>query len=1391
MDITTSPTGDFVTNSLSDEALDTPGTCKREVGSSNYSMGTRIKKRLKLAEDELSRQVNDTTKSKGNQRISTRRDEIVFNRGKRRREKHTYPLLPLRRSKREKRLTYANFTPREMNRTILNPHSINIIDSSEEEMEPYEKLLSPMGKKMRKFERKVSAHHYLTRSSHQLNVSTVWKHEDNDDKTEHREEKEDEDEEVEEQEEEEEQEEDEEDEEEGEDDEEDEEVEDEETGYYNLRKRRPVLYQYQPVIQVVDNKPRQTKSERRQKSYSLGPSAYQSRKNRHAERQAHQYSSTSESEDSDEAKFQRRKARSMKRARNECLPMNFTPEDLTKGTIRDRVRVGASLADVSPMTIDRSINFNSIGGLKHHLRALKEMIVFPLLYPEVFDKFQIAPPRGVLFHGAPGCGKTLVARALANECAKDGRNVAFFMRKGADCLSKWVGESERQLRLLFDQAYQMRPSIIFFDEIDGLAPVRSTRQDQIHSSIVSTLLALMDGLDSRGEIVIIGATNRIDAIDPALRRPGRFDREFIFPLPSRQDRYSILQIHTKSWDPPLQDGFLQELSELTVGYCGADLKALCTEAALHSLRRRYPQIYNTSDKLIIDVSKINISSIDFHLALKVIVPTAQRSNASVSQALSDTIFPLLGTQFEAILKQLVFLFPSSWKSVQRAFDNLKRRFEAEKKKRDMIGKMCMEIRRSNSYKENGSGMSHDLTHSKSLSTDFQRPVRPYSTKRSHSDSSVNLFPLSSNQFNDVYFDLQDEINISESVKVNKEHDTETSLVDSDHVTSSGFLSLLSHPHILPPVHRPRLLLTGKPGMGQSDHLSLAILNACEELPVKLLDINTMFASVTQSPEETCIQVFREARRVVPCIVYIPRITACWNVMSDTFKATFTSVINTLPHDLSMLILATSECLPADLPQSLQQIFPVTADGCYLTTPPSLDDRRCFFYDVIMSKPLCNPPSKPLPLTETEHEPLPVAPAPPPRELSQVESDRVTKQREAVLRELRVFLRDATNKLLAERKFKEFTKPVNSEEVPDYYEIIVNPMDLSTVMKKIDEHSYTTPKQWIKDIDLITINALEYNPEHDPDSRLLRHRASALQDLAHSIFDHELSEDFEQQCEDIEATFAVKSSNASPLKNTPNHLNTPSSVSSSGSYITPKESFMNTGKSKTPVGSGHSTPKYFEPMRRSLRRLGVKPDSGGMPYYPPPKPKTPKKEDEEENTIDGERNEEEKVMEDVNEVYTHDVINDSIHEENSSSLMTSGLIRRLSFDNKINGRKRSRSESEVSPDSLNEEEITLSPSQDRISKVTNDSTIVELNPSVSDGSNNDLIVQREVVIDKTKLLILYKRVISLTDSCNTEQCLKLHSTLNQLVFRHRMVWNRQALIEDFELAIDLFKAQVLK
>ncbi|ODQ45860.1 hypothetical protein PICMEDRAFT_21054, partial [Pichia membranifaciens NRRL Y-2026] len=252
-----------------------------------------------------------------------------------------------------------------------------------------------------------------------------------------------------------------------------------------------------------------------------------------------------------------------------------------------------TLADTDPLGIDTNIDFSVVGGLDNYINQLKEMITLPLLYPEVYSKFHITPPRGVLFHGPPGTGKTLMARALAASCSSQNKKITFFMRKGADCLSKWVGEAERHLRLLFEEAKQQQPSIIFFDEIDGLAPVRSSKQEQIHASIVSTLLALMDGMDNRGQVIIIGATNRPDSIDPALRRPGRFDREFYFPLPDLKAREEILKIHMRKWDHQLDDRFVKELAVLTKGYGGADLRALCTESALNSIQRSYPEIYKT------------------------------------------------------------------------------------------------------------------------------------------------------------------------------------------------------------------------------------------------------------------------------------------------------------------------------------------------------------------------------------------------------------------------------------------------------------------------------------------------------------------------------------------------------------------------------------------------------------------------------------------------------------------------------------------------------------------------------------------------------------------------------------------------------------------------------
>lgn len=338
---------------------------------------------------------------------------------------------------------------------------------------------------------------------------------------------------------------------------------------------------------------------------------------------------------------------------------NADPGQATAGTPANlgRIKDRQALADADPLGVDQNVNFDSVGGLQGHIDQLKEMVALPLLYPEIFLRFKITPPRGVLFHGPPGTGKTLLARALATSVSSQGRKVTFYMRKGADALSKWVGEAERQLRLLFEEARKNQPSIIFFDEIDGLAPVRSSKQEQIHASIVSTLLALMDGMDGRGQVIVIGATNRPDSIDPALRRPGRFDREFYFPLPGTEARRAIIDIHTKEWKPELDPAIKNELAELTKGYGGADLRALCTEAALNAVQRRYPQIYGSNEKLKIDPQTIEVTPKDFMISIKKMTPSSERSTSSGASPLPESVAPLLQKSLEQIRTLLAEVLP--------------------------------------------------------------------------------------------------------------------------------------------------------------------------------------------------------------------------------------------------------------------------------------------------------------------------------------------------------------------------------------------------------------------------------------------------------------------------------------------------------------------------------------------------------------------------------------------------------------------------------------------------------------------------------------------------------------------------------------------------------------
>ncbi|MDW8010866.1 MAG: CDC48 family AAA ATPase, partial [Sulfolobales archaeon] len=228
------------------------------------------------------------------------------------------------------------------------------------------------------------------------------------------------------------------------------------------------------------------------------------------------------------------------------------------------------------------VHWDDIGGLDGVKQALREAVEWPLKYPDVFEKMGIRPPRGILLYGPPGCGKTLLAKAVATEA-----NANFIAIKGPEILSKWVGESEKAVREIFRRARQVAPSIIFFDEIDAIVPPRGMRHDtEVTDRIVNQLLAELDGIQTLKNVVVIGATNRVDLIDPALLRPGRFDRVIYVPPPDRKARYEILKIHTRGV-PLAKDVDLDKLAEITEGYSGADLEALVREAVMMALREKF------------------------------------------------------------------------------------------------------------------------------------------------------------------------------------------------------------------------------------------------------------------------------------------------------------------------------------------------------------------------------------------------------------------------------------------------------------------------------------------------------------------------------------------------------------------------------------------------------------------------------------------------------------------------------------------------------------------------------------------------------------------------------------------------------------------------------------
>jgi SpoVK/Ycf46/Vps4 family AAA+-type ATPase len=650
-------------------------------------------------------------------------------------------------------------------------------------------------------------------------------------------------------------------------------------------------------------------------------------------------------------------------------------------------------ADIQPLQVDESVSFDDIGGLSEYVDALKEMVFFPLLYPDFFESYHITPPRGVLLCGPPGTGKTLIARALASAASKAGQKVSFYMRKGADVLSKWVGEAERQLKLLFEEAQRNQPSIIFFDEIDGLAPVRSSKQEQIHNSIVSTLLALMDGLDSRGQVVLIGATNRIDAIDGALRRPGRFDREFNFPLPGFDARAEILQIHTRKWKQPPSKELKLELAASCVGYCGADLKALCTEAAIRAFREKYPQIYTSDDKFLIDVDSVNVEKYHFVEAMSTITPAAHRGSIVQSRPLSSVVAPCLQRHLKKTMSIISDVFPA---------------FE-----------------------------------------------------------------------------------LSELTK----------------------LSRLSFGSTFPLVYRPRLLVCGGDGVGL-DHLGPAILHELEKFPVHSLGLASLLSDPSaKTPEEALVHIFSEARRTTPSILYLPQFHLWWDNAHEQLKAVLRTLLEELPSNFPVLLLATSALPLVDIDEEYSFIFP--DKNVYQVDKPSCEDKSLFFERLtkaalsIKSDSITNDSSK-------KPDSLPELPKAP-KIAAGPKASEIKAKAEAeshALRRLRMCLRDVCNRILYDKRFSAFHYPVMDEDAPNYRTIIQNPMDMATLLQHVDSGKYITSKAFLQDFDLIVINAKKYNGDDYNGARIVS-RAHELRDAVQGMLS-QMDPALVSFCEKIEA-----------------------------------------------------------------------------------------------------------------------------------------------------------------------------------------------------------------------------------------------------------------------------------
>ncbi|KAJ3344340.1 hypothetical protein HDU93_000130 [Gonapodya sp. JEL0774] len=690
-----------------------------------------------------------------------------------------------------------------------------------------------------------------------------------------------------------------------------------------------------------------------------------------------------------------------------------------KGLLKTSSSITAKLKPVASETLGDD-TFDSVAGLEEHIRSLKEMIVLPLLYPHIYERFKIKPPRGVLFHGPPGTGKTMLARALANSCSTEAQKVTFYSRKGGDILSKWVGEGERQLGLLFESARATQPSIIFFDEIDGLAPVRTSGKQEQSQSIVATLLGLMNGLDDRGQVVVIGATNRIDALDPALRRPGRFDREFYFPLPGKEARAKIIELASKDWDPPLAPELREQLVETTQGYAGADVKAIVTEAVLNAVRRVYPQIYRSKERLVVQPEKITVELVDFLNSVRTVVASTNRSSFSSARPLPKPLEPLLAASVQRITAILEVVLPIA-------------------------------------TKERRMGWLHQAA-SQSMVTD-----------------------------GGVDFELVE--------------DNSRSLLDESRYpfASSSFSasSLTFYQNF-----RPKLLICGDAGLGQTTYVGPAVLKVLEgwKVFIQPFDLGNLVRD-SKDVESGLVGYFTSLRRHQPACAYLPNIDVFWDNLNPCAQATFLHLLLSVldPHE-PVILVATSERPLEQLVQImgslLDQVFgfvgqvgklsreAVEKQGVFELSTPSDNERRDYF-TLLYREVTTPPPQSFLTIKSVDSatlgiipkprrtEDLPDLPKAPPGPLKQVETpeERQLKEKNAklTLLSLKQTLREMTSKMLRGRYAKRYELHafVHPASIPaDGAESVPKPSDevtLRIIFEKNERGSYVGVDGWLADI----------------------------------------------------------------------------------------------------------------------------------------------------------------------------------------------------------------------------------------------------------------------------------------------------------------------------------------